>query len=85
MHSAPAAPVRLLARSTPAQAQGTKIADETLKKVKHATVYLRVKMANGTDAQGTGWFVEPGLIVTNAHVLGLMGAASRLPRPPDIR
>ncbi len=64
----------------PAQAQGTKIADETLKKVKHATVYLRVKMANGTDAQGTGWFVEPGLIVTNAHVLGLMGAASRLPQ-----
>lgn len=64
----------------PAQAQGSKIPEETLKKVKHATVYLRVKMGNGTEAQGTGWFVEPGLIITNAHVLGLQGAASRLPQ-----
>ena len=48
--------------------------------MKHATVYLRVKLANGSDSQGTGWFVEPGVIITNAHVLNIHGGDKRLLR-----
>lgn len=64
----------------PANAQDGKLAADVLNKVKHATVYLRVKLGNGTDVQGTGWFAERDVIVTNSHVLGLLGAASRLPQ-----
>lgn len=51
-----------------------------LKAVKRATVHLRVKMANNKVAEGSGWFaVEKGLIITNAHVLGMIDADSRVP------
>lgn len=61
-------------------AQGNKLDDDVLKRIKHATVYLRVKLGNGNDVQGTGWFVEKNLIVTNTHVMGIIGSASRTPQ-----
>ncbi len=62
----------------PAEAQGV-LPDAVLKKIKRATVHLKVKLASGTDVEGSGWFVEPGLIATNAHVVGLQGQEARLP------
>jgi V8-like Glu-specific endopeptidase len=54
--------------------------DSVLKAVKRATVHLRVKLANERFAEGSGWFaVEKGLIITNAHVLGMIDADSRRP------
>jgi predicted Zn finger-like uncharacterized protein len=52
-------------------------------KVKHATVFLRVVFADGNRASGTGFFGAPGagnLILTNAHVVGMLAPESRRPR-----
>jgi S1-C subfamily serine protease len=62
-----------------------KIAADTLKAVKQSTVYLRVIMSNGMQAEGSGFFaVEPGVIITNAHVLGMLGAQSMPPASVDV-
>jgi S1-C subfamily serine protease len=51
-----------------------------MRKVKDATVYLRVSMPNGGVAEGTGFFgLEPGIVFTNAHVLGMLRAESAPP------
>jgi predicted Zn finger-like uncharacterized protein len=58
-----------------------KIADATLQRVKRSTAYLHVTMPGGARAEGTGFFaVEPGIVITNAHVLGMKQAQSL---PPD--
>ena len=70
----------LLATSA-ASADDGPLSEEVLKSVKHATVQLRVKLANNRVAEGSGWFaVEKGLIITNAHVLGMVDADSRRPQ-----
>ena len=47
-----------------------KMADATLERVKGSTVYIRTIMDNGVG-MGTGFFAAgPGLVVTNAHVIG---------------
>ncbi|HWG42631.1 MAG TPA: serine protease [Gemmataceae bacterium] len=57
----------------------------TLQKVKHATVYLQVRTPGGAVYEGTGFFAdEPGLIVTNAHVLGMLEPNSRKPLQVDV-
>ncbi len=54
--------------------------DAALKKVKAATVQLQVKLANDRLVQGSGFFTdEPGLIITDAHVLNMLDADSRRP------
>jgi S1-C subfamily serine protease len=64
----------------PAQIEG-----DTVRRVKRSTTYLRVQMADGRVAEGSGFLcVEPGLVMTNAHVLGMMGAESRPPRKVDV-
>jgi len=68
----------VVAGACPAEAQGV-LPDGLLKKIKKATVHLKVKLASGTDVEGSGWFVEPGLIATNAHVVGLQGQEAKLP------
>lgn len=59
---------------------GQALPEGALKKIKHATVHLKVKLSSGTDVEGTGWFVEPGIIATNAHVVGLQGQDAKLPQ-----
>jgi S1-C subfamily serine protease len=55
------------------------------RKVKKATTYLRVTMKNGQVAEGSGFFAaEPGLVFTNAHVLGMLGNASSLPSKVEV-
>jgi predicted Zn finger-like uncharacterized protein len=61
------------------------MAPETVARVKEATVYLRVTMPGGQAATGSGFFVfEPGIVVTNAHVLGMLRSSSRPPTRVDV-
>ncbi len=60
------------------------LADDVLKKVKHGTVHLNVKLANGNTAEGSGWFVDRGMIITNAHVLNMHGGDKRVPQKIEV-
>jgi S1-C subfamily serine protease len=65
--------------SRPSSASGSLTAD-VLHKVKNATVLVRVVQASGQVASGSGFFGgEQGLILTNAHVVGMLKANSRPP------
>ena len=56
-----------------------------LKKIKEATVYFRVTQADGSISQGSGFFgLAPGLVLTNAHVLGMLNADSRRPNRVEV-
>jgi S1-C subfamily serine protease len=57
----------------------------TVARVKGSTVYLRVQLPNGDVAEGSGFLcLEPGIIVTNAHVLGMLRADAAPPRTVDV-
>ncbi len=61
-------------------AAGAQLDGDVLKKVKAATVHLEVLLPSGDTVEGSGFFTaEPGVIVTNAHVLGMVSADSRPP------
>ena len=60
------------------------LADDLLKKVKHGTVHLKVKQANGNTSEGSGWFVDRGMIITNAHVLNMHGGDKRQPSKIEV-
>jgi S1-C subfamily serine protease len=52
---------------------------------KHATAYLRVTMPNGQVSEGSGFFAfEPGIVITNAHVLGMLPSSSQPPRDVEV-
>lgn len=54
--------------------------EATLTRVKASTVYIEVDNGRGGGGTGTGWLAfEPGLIVTNAHVIGMKHVGSRAP------
>jgi S1-C subfamily serine protease len=51
-----------------------------LEQLTRSTVYLEVDDGTGNGSSGSGWFgVEPGLIVTNAHVIGMKLPGSKEP------
>jgi hypothetical protein len=53
--------------------------------VKAGTVYLRVGLPNGDVAQGSGFFCgAPGLVMTNAHVLGMLNSDAPPPLKVDV-
>src|SRR5262245_31691219 len=60
------------------------LADDLLKKVKHGTVHLSVKLANGNMSEGSGWFIDRGMVITNAHVLNMHGGDKRLPAKLEV-
>ncbi len=69
----------------PAGVGPAQIAPDNVKMVKRATAYLKVKLADGTEAQGSGFFaLEKGLVFTNAHVLGMLSASSGAPKSVEI-
>ena len=56
-----------------AHADNPSLNPAVLKKVKEATVHLEVSLPNGSTAEGSGFFTdEPGIILTNAHVIGML-------------
>ncbi|HEX4613797.1 MAG TPA: serine protease, partial [Urbifossiella sp.] len=58
---------------------------DQLKAVKDATVLLRVTLPNGDKVTGSGFFAqEPGLVVTNAHVLGMLDPDGRRPLKVEV-
>lgn len=63
---------------------GGQLAPEVLNKVKRATCYIRVAMANGEGA-GSGFLVdESGIVVTNAHVLGMVHSGTAKPKTVEV-
>ncbi|MBI3410066.1 MAG: trypsin-like peptidase domain-containing protein [Planctomycetes bacterium] len=67
------------AQPAPVKQQPDQIPVEVVERVKKATVHIKVTTPTGLMAEGSGFFAEPGLVVTNAHVLGMLQARSRMP------
>lgn len=66
-------------------AAGDKIDPEALKKVKAATVHIRVQHADGDVSEGSGFVAKAkGLIITNAHVVGMLDNDSRKPSKVEV-
>ena len=70
----------LLTASSARAADSKSIDPAALKKVKDSTVYLQVTLPDGSVVQGTGFVIGSPLILTNAHVLGMLDADSRPPQ-----
>src|SRR5262249_32319574 len=69
----------------PQQAAPGEIAQDTVPRIKNATVYLRLTLPSGQTAEGSGFFaIEPGIVITNAHVLGMLRAKSQVPRSVQV-
>jgi S1-C subfamily serine protease len=61
------------------------MAPETVQKVKRATTYLRVERPDGRIGTGSGFFaLEPGIVMTNAHVVGMLDAREPAPKNVDV-
>lgn len=58
------------------------LARDVLEKRKKAAVMISCRTDTG-DGDGSGWFAEPGIIVTNAHVVGMKEPGE--PPPHSIR
>ena len=72
--------VACLTAGLPARADEGQLDTAVLKKVKAATVHLEVTLPDGSTVEGSGFFTdEPGVVLTNAHVLGMLDADSRPP------
>jgi S1-C subfamily serine protease len=79
----PAAPPQGAEPAVPAGPVPAEMTADTVKKVKQSTAYLRVRQAGGDVAEGSGFFgLEPGLVITNAHVVGMLRAGP--PRGVDV-
>ncbi len=64
-----------------------RLTDEERDRVKHATVYLRVTMSDGNRASGTGFFGSKdakNIILTNAHVVGMLSPESMRPKAIEV-
>jgi V8-like Glu-specific endopeptidase len=58
---------------------------DVLKKVKNATVYIRVTLASGAICSGSGFFTgAANTIVTNGHVLGMLSPQGRQPKKIEV-
>ena len=57
------------------------MSQETRERVKAAAIYVRVTLNDGRVGSGSGFLaVEPGLIVTNAHVLHMLAKNAQPPK-----
>lgn len=56
---------------------------EILKKVRGATAFIKVSRP-GENARGSGFFISPEIVVTNAHVLGISEDDETLPERVEV-
>lgn len=64
---------------------GDQLAPDVLKKVKNATVYLRVTLPDDRVVEGSGFFGgASNVILTNRHVLGMLSADGRPPQKIEV-
>ncbi|MFL5329798.1 MAG: trypsin-like peptidase domain-containing protein [Gemmataceae bacterium] len=56
-----------------------RIEPATIDKVKKSSGWIKIAFL-GTGATGSGWFAEPGILMTNSHVVGMKEPAEA---PPD--
>jgi predicted Zn finger-like uncharacterized protein len=80
-------PVKPADPDPPPAAGNGQISPQMVAKVKRATVYLKVTMPNDLVASGTGFFgvpEAPNLILTNAHVVGMLSPDSRRPKKIEV-
>jgi predicted Zn finger-like uncharacterized protein len=71
----------------PATANNDRLSTEAHDRAKRATVYLRVEMADGSKASGSGFFgckEARNIILTNAHVVGMLSPDSARPRSIEV-
>ncbi len=70
---------------TPPPTNRGELTREVLDKVKRATVLLRVTTGAGSRGTGSGFFaIAPGIVLTNAHVLGMLQKESTRPRKLEV-
>jgi predicted Zn finger-like uncharacterized protein len=70
-----------------APASNGKLGRDDRARVKRATVYLRVTMFDGSKASGTGFFgcaEAPDILLTNAHVVGMLSPDSSKPQKIEV-
>jgi S1-C subfamily serine protease len=79
-------PPPVVKEEEPPKRPSGELSREALNAVKRATVFLRVTLADGT-ASGTGFFGDnesPNIVLTNAHVVGMLSPASQPPRRIEV-
>jgi S1-C subfamily serine protease len=80
-----APPAKDLGPIKPPGPASVELAADVVERVKAATVLLRVTMADGTIANGSGFFAgERNIILTNAHVVGMLLPGTGKPRNIDV-
>jgi predicted Zn finger-like uncharacterized protein len=83
----PQPPPRDPAPERPAGGGNAQLSRAAKDRVKHATVYLRVTMPDASKASGTGFFgcaEARNIILTNAHVVGMLAPDSRRPQKIEV-
>lgn len=63
---------------------GEELSAELLEKIKQATVFVKVDFQPRGNTRGSGFFVAPNLLVTNAHVIGQLPERSRKSRRVEV-
>jgi Trypsin-like peptidase domain len=54
-------------------------------RAKQSTAFIKVTMDDGGSASGSGFFaIEPGIVITNAHVLGMLEKNSKPPKKIEV-
>jgi S1-C subfamily serine protease len=67
----------------PARADGS-LAQDVLQRVKDAVPLMMVTEDDGSGGSGSGFLVEPGIVVTNRHVVGMLDVGARPPRKIEV-
>jgi S1-C subfamily serine protease len=62
----------------------TAMPKEVFDKVKRAAVMIRANKANGGYGEGSGWFAEKGIVITNCHVVDMLSKTDRPPESIDV-
>src|SRR5437764_999285 len=57
---------------------------DVLTKVKNATTFMLCKFNDGRAGSGSGFFIGRDLVMTNAHVVGMLPPGSQKPKDLDV-